>query len=588
MAEQYENPWKGLAQQAHNKKLQLAPDAAREASKLAADVAASLKEVKGYTFLLNMHKFSINGKLGSLVDLGKRFNEQGDKFGVVVGKYIEMVDAMGDCFIRADVSYKAAEADSVSAFNQLKKDAAAKTGSLYLPKHNTLDAPVWTEKTLSEHDANAKDMDPGTLPKVSGQHYPKSVDVEYPPHDGKWFFDVGNDLDIEKPADRSLIWTGMAKFVDADFDYLVKRLDKMEKEESWTGEAAGAAIQAAKRFKAQSEDFTADLRTMAGTLVYVSGVLRSFSTYLPKEWNDDWRGKPKEDEIITKGNAGFTDWYLRGMSQSSTHIPLLQDPTVKPPVATDRPSNNNNGGGGGSRNGGGGGTGSGGGGANQTRPKLGEQRTPNLPDRDPRNNPSNQDPNQQNPNQQNPNQQNPNQQNPNQSSNSNSNGQQGLQQLTSAMQQGLQGLSQTASQATQKQQQSDLADQLKNTSLAGLPGSLADDVAKKLGGGGGGGGGGGKGSPQSNLTKDAAQARLFPRAAVTAEVASATRAGIAASAATGGAPMGGMPMGGMGGAHGGQGGQGKEHKSPEFLATTEALEEAIGAPPVVAKPVVEG
>jgi hypothetical protein len=54
-----------------------------------------------------------------------------------------------------------------------------------------------------------------------------------------------------------------------------------------------------------------------------------------------------------------------------------------------------------------------------------------------------------------------------------------------------------------------------------------------------------------------------------------------------GAPMGGMPMGGGGAAGAAQGGQQKDHKRADYLDSTEWLEEGIGEPSVVAKPVVD-
>lgn len=130
-------------------------------------------------------------------------------------------------------------------------------------------------------------------------------------------------------------------------------------------------------------------------------------------------------------------------------------------------------------------------------------------------------------------------------------------------------------------------------SLAGLsglsPSELAAAAAKKTGAaskGGGGGGSGAGGGAAAKAGQNLNATKLFPRASAAIPVADiGARAGMAASASSAGMPMGGMPMGGGGAGAGG--GQQKEHKRADYLDSTEHLEEAIGAAPIVARPVVE-
>ncbi|MFD4354887.1 hypothetical protein ACFWPX_20190 [Nocardia sp. NPDC058518] len=131
------------------------------------------------------------------------------------------------------------------------------------------------------------------------------------------------------------------------------------------------------------------------------------------------------------------------------------------------------------------------------------------------------------------------------------------------------------------------------SSLAGLsglsPAELAAAAAKKTGAaskGGGGGSGAGGGGAAKAAGQNLNASKLFPRASAAIPVADAgARAGMAAGASSPGMPMGGMPMGGGGAGAGG--GQQKEHKRADYLDSTEHLEEAIGAAPIVARPVVE-
>ncbi|MFC4124730.1 hypothetical protein [Nocardia rhizosphaerae] len=165
----------------------------------------------------------------------------------------------------------------------------------------------------------------------------------------------------------------------------------------------------------------------------------------------------------------------------------------------------------------------------------------------------------------------------------------GLEQAGSALSSGMEQASSAAQSALD--QATSAAEQSALSSVPGLAGlsSALEDQAKKMtsaaksgGGAGGGAGGGGAGVPGSNLQNASS---LFPRAAVTSTgmEAMASRAGLAGGS---GMPMGGMPMAPMGGAAG-QGGQQKEHKRADYLDSVEHLEEAIGAAPIVARPVIE-
>ncbi|MFI5777157.1 hypothetical protein [Nocardia sp. NPDC051570] len=175
--------------------------------------------------------------------------------------------------------------------------------------------------------------------------------------------------------------------------------------------------------------------------------------------------------------------------------------------------------------------------------------------------------------------------------------QQQQQQSTSQMQQMLQQGMQFAQQAVQQGLQ--LAQQVdpnKFATAAGLPPlpDLDEALDDALGGSGsGGGGGGGIGGVKGGIgvgtgssgPREVLQAsRLFPRASVTAESEGIAtgRAGLAATTGGMGSP------GGMGPAAHGAGNQNnKDRKRAEFLDSVEYLEEALGIPPVVAKPVVE-
>lgn len=576
-----DNPWLELRQQARNGGLVVASGAAQNAINNAAEVAYRLGFVKDLTGPLTSHiGFSDNGVLQSALTMAERCNHEGRRLNGIIDHYIDLVNAMGETLIDADNKYQDAEGDSRSQFDKVKKTMGPNNVSMPTDGLGTGTAPVWTEDSLEAHDAKAGATG---LPKVGGNHYADAIGAENPyAQRGKWFWEVGQGIHHDKVAEKSSIWKWVANRVDEGFTNLVNGLEQLETKGLWQGDGADAAIAAAKKFKAQAGDFTGDLRVMAGTLYYFSGVLEFIKRVSPDDWRDEWNGTKTETEIAATEAKWFAGWYTPGLAKASANIPILQDPTVPAPKTTTTTSTTR-----------GGGTTT-----PNTKNQFGLGTLPNPNNTNPNNtkpngtdpnntkpngtDPNGTKPNGTDPNGTDPNGTNPNGTNPNGTNNgsnsgtSNSGDSSGL---TSALS-GLQSAAQQASSAASTKKASTDGSDL--TGLSSLLGQ-AKKAAGKGGGGGGGAGGGGAATNPAALSQ-----RLFPRAAVSAEgamtvSASASRAGIAASGA--GMPMGGMPMGG----HGAQGGQqGKEHKRPDFLDSTEYLEEAMGAPPVVAKPVVEG
>ncbi|MFE5288965.1 WXG100 family type VII secretion target [Nocardia sp. NPDC056611] len=616
MSEDGRNPWPGLAQQAHAGNLELKPGAAREGARLAAIAANALIYAKSYQDILTTHKgFSDNEHLYQVLILKKRFNEQGLALGPILDRYIELVNGMADTMIQADKTYDVAEVDSKTKFDQLKKAADAKDTD---PAKPSLDHGKIFDlggDSAPRIDQHAKGNE-GLYKVAHEQGHYEAIDPEnpYAHHDLDWFYEAGAGMDPQTVANFSATWAKVAKKVDDSFEALTKQLTKMVDDKDWSSAGAQSAVDAANTFKKQATDLTDNLRSMAENLKYVSGWLENTKVMMPrnKPTDFDYDHYQRMENMIKAAQLAFQHWYVPGLTGAGQAVPRLTDPTAPKPHL-DGPGGRSNNGGGDGRSGGNGGGQNRAGGASM--PNLGNMPNnkinPNGVDPNGTNpngtnpngidpngtNPNGIDPNGTNPNGTNPNGTNPNGTNPNgtnpqgnpSGTNPNSNsGQssQGMSQLSSALQQGMQGLTSLQTTEQQKKQQQELKDKLKDSPLAGMPN--LEDLKKGLGGGGRGGGGGGGGAPKPMLETS----RLFPRAAL-AETAESTSMGVArAGVAAGSTGMGGMGGGGgmgpMGHGAGGQGQGGKDHKRPEFLDSSEYLDEAMGTAPVVAKPVVEG
>ncbi|MEV6771252.1 hypothetical protein AB0N05_21795 [Nocardia sp. NPDC051030] len=613
-----ENPWEGLSREAHAGALQFNPGAADAAATMAADASYILGVLKS-----NASKFETHNVFGgtapnqpsttlpSAQDLMARFNQQGRNFGDVVGKYIELIDSMADTLIWAGKKYKSVDEDSAKAFGRYKDGAKARIeSSLPSALHVPTEAPknnVTFKKEL-EGLLGGPLGDSG-LPKVSGQKYGDPIGAESPYGRGvEWFRGIRNTLAPEFLGSNSQLWEWAAVNIAGVFNPLATRLETMATDGDWAhSKGQQGALAAVNSFKAQSHDLAVDLAALAATVLNTQEWMISFRGGLA-ELQGAWSSQQARDDALEKTwTTAFTNIYTPNLTASSTAIPKLTDPTAKPPARTDGGGGDGGGGGGTGTGGGGGGTGRGGGGGGSgiDPSKLGI-RSATLPDgtkinpdgtrtnldgtkTNPDGTKANPDGTKTNPDgtKTNPDgtKTNPSTTNPSGTGNSSnsSSGSSDSSSLLSALQQGLSALTSTTSTSPTSTSPTTTSPTTTNPVS-----SLLKDLAKDIkGGGGAGGGGAGGGAP-----KDTTQ-RLFPRAALTAETAETSTAGIrtgvaAASTGTGmGGGMGGGGMGPMG--HGAQGGQGKgEHKRPEFLDSTEYLEEAMGEAPIVAKPVVEG
>lgn len=158
----------------------------------------------------------------------------------------------------------------------------------------------------------------------------------------------------------------------------------------------------------------------------------------------------------------------------------------------------------------------------------------------------------------------------------------GSEALTSVVEQGVTGLQSlissgtTALQQLMQQTTDNPTDSPTDTPI--VPTGLTDP-SKVTGTGGGGGGVPTGGGTTPKLTANP-QSTLFPRATVSSETSTTSRAGLASTATgttTSSTPMSGAPMSGAGAGAG----QGKDYKRPDYLKSAANLDEVVEAPAAV-------
>ncbi|MEU1985383.1 hypothetical protein [Nocardia sp. NPDC019395] len=601
MAPEPANPWSGLSSQAEGGALELQPGVVEGLADKCNEVLGRVLAVRGKVELVDsLAPFST---LGSGAALTERFNQKGRELREILDDHEKILNDMMDTFIAAGKAYSATDDDSA-----LDIDRVDKPGTLSdrpNPRLNdTTRVPDYVYPGLRENGGGL----PGSLheptegvefesPQVHPEN-PHNISYEAYKEMQRALGNEGGQMMPVTVAQAAADWRWLAGQLDEKFDDLVNKMVSVQN--SWRSPGveggADAARAAVDAYGKDTDKLVANMNLIGDNLEYASQWL-SATWYEMGQWDapplDDgeqtsdasYVQKQKEAERDAAIRA-MDEAYVPGLKNTDGKIAILPEPV---PPTTDDPGQNGGNNGGGNNGGGnnGGGNNGGGGtppGASQQQAALkqiDQQRAELLAaQRDLEEQAQQQEAALQQ-------QQQSLQQ------------QQGAQPLLQAAQQGLQSLGQMGQQLSTAAQQA-----LQQAGITGLPGmpGLQDAVknyqsalqkAGKLPAGLGGGAGpagssgapGGmpKGAPAPNVEK---AAKLFPRAALATTASGQTAGMVSASANPAGAPMGGMPMGGGAGG-GAQGGQQKDHKRADYLDSTEWLEEGIGDPAVVAKPVVD-
>lgn len=586
------NPWTGLTEQARNGTLKVDSGAAREAAGFAAAAANAVELVKGY--VPDVQNPSGFGNFESSYLLQSKFAKAAGDLEDILGRFLEILNAMGETFIVADKTYEESDSASDEEFRQLREDKQPGTAPTP-PDSSPADTPYFGGGGGLQKPEEASDS--GEFSKMEEFAGAKEgrdttpIDVETPSHLMEPdFVSFKPGLDSSKVATDGVYWKWMSEQLDEAFGDLTNRLSRLRIDGSWEGDGIDGAIGAADTYRTQATALTESMLVLGQNMAYTSGWLSETKKYMPHGEYVDREGMGPDDEgdcLFLWHRRGFESWYVKGLGYTNSAIPILPSPTVDP---ADLPGSNGDGGngdGGGSGGGGGGGGDRGGGGM----PAAQAQQQAALQQID-------QERAQLMAAQQQLEDQAQLQQAALEQQQQALGGQPGTQPMLQAAQQGLQQLGQMGQQLSTAAQQA-----LQQAGITGLPGMPAlQDAVKNyqsalqkagklpagLGGSGAGGssgapGGAPKAPPAPNVEK---AAKLFPRASLAA-TATGAATGVAAGPAGSGAPMGGMPMGGGAGGGAQGGGQQKDHKRADYLDSTEWLEEGIGDPSVVAKPVVD-
>ncbi|MFI1462580.1 hypothetical protein [Nocardia carnea] len=517
----------------------------------------------------------------------------------ILPKHRQHVRDLGEAFVLAGNLYRDTDQDAAGRFQSMVDSSGLGEQVEHAFAHYD-DTDGWVDETYKYRpdlgrygDENNKYTLPAGLTGLEGV---QAFGAEAPPAGGlnfNQFWMLGDILTLNgwSVEDKATYWYRIRDQLDRGFNHFDQGMLSLLESDRWKGQGSDGAATAVRAYLGSGEKLISATGTLALNLVNMSAWLVHTSYGMPDksvyytELESGQGAVNVQEELAAQVYANF---YEPGVKLASSVIPTLPVPNGQPDLPNDNGGNNNGGNNNGGGNNGGGNNGAGGGqppgqsAQQQQQQAVGEiaqQRAELLAA------------------QKELEQQAQQQQQALQQQQQALQQQAGAQPMLQAAQQGLQQLGQLGQQLSTAAQQA-----LQQAGITGLPGMPAlQDAVKNyqsalqkagklpagLGGAGGGPGGsspaGTKTPPVPNMEK---ASKLFPRATVATGVAAGQATGVVAASQPG-APMGGMPMGGGGAGGGAQGGQQKDHKRADYLDSTEWLEEGIGDPSIVAKPVVD-
>ncbi|MGW6423879.1 hypothetical protein ACWF82_14470 [Nocardia sp. NPDC055053] len=602
------NPWSGLRSESLSGALELQPGVIEGLVNAAIDVRVRVNAVQKELGKVDQLK-PFAAVLPSAEALANRFSAKGQDLKNILGDHLKILDDMNDTFLASGKAYKDTDTGGKADFAKLREkydfhkklfddlgkrpDPAGLSvnNDRFNPQDKRQASPDWKEVgTLKESNWGL----PQSLASPQGLKFdPMKAKPENPDaYSYEEYQQIIESLKSGMPitvAQAAADWHWLAGRLKEPFDALSNKMIASENGWRSPGKGGGAdrARAAIAAYGSGNDNLVASMKAVGDGLEYVSEWLYTTSVELQNDSLVEIKRMENEPDAAYKARAkesyrkayvaDMERIYVPGIEHTAGVVALLPDP-IPPTTGTQPTGPGTTGTGSGAGSGSGSGSGAQGlssafqsgmsalTSAAQTASQLAASDAAKAAAKTAA------------------------QQAAAAAEQASSAASSGLEQAASALTSGLEQASSAAQSALD--QASSAAEQSALSSVPGLAGlsSALEDQAKKMtsaaksggGSGGGAGGGAGAGLPGSNLQNASS---LFPRAAVTATgmEAMASRAGIAGA----GSPMGGMPMAPMGGAGAGAGGQQKEHKRADFLDSVEHLEEAIGAAPIVARPVIE-
>lgn len=540
-----DNPWPDLAGQAHSGSLKLEPGTVEELAEAAGKLIGRMRAVrKEIDAVEDLPPFSgvESGKA-----LASKMSAKAVELREILGKHIDAVNDMADVFVAAGKAYSYAEQLSVDKLNHISMPTSPGKFDVEPPEAGSM--PVPSERDLGETDKRSLPSIPDIelsddSADYQGKKEPTTVQLEAPESKSyEWFYELGQGIETQLVADAAGIWLWMAEELTDQFGTFVNSLVAVES--LWEGAGADAAIGASRNYSTESEDLIESMKWIGSNLYYTAEWLENTASQMP-----DSPTPPSDFDGSSDPHAGLSFWpddmrtecidainstYVPGLECSDSVVPVL--PLPVPPTE---------------------GAGQTGGTAGAPTSMAGsaptgEQMPSSLSDPIGASGVETGDA-------------------------AGQTGQQGMGALQQLGQQAA-GAAQDAARAANEAMGKSVPPGTGVASgLAGTPG-----LPRNTSAGTGGSGTRGSGTPSASTRPPGpvkGQASQFPRASAAGPAATG-RAGAAPGSANPGAP------GPAGAGRGGSQGNEREHKRPTNLDSAEHLDEAIGAPQLLSKPVVD-
>ncbi|MEU7764905.1 hypothetical protein AB0B25_07255 [Nocardia sp. NPDC049190] len=337
------NSWQALAEQAGHGRLRLEPGTVELLAKQVGDTIARVRAVRAKISMVDsLARFS---GADSGEALAAKNSGRAAELGTILDLNLEILHDMADAFFAAGKAYADAEDISGESLRKIRPFPMPTAPGSF---HNNPPAagssrpptyPVPTDATKIQTSGLPRTHLPPGLAALTGKNR-ATVRAETPEHyPYSWFYNLGKDINPQLVADAAAIWTWMSGELKDEYDKLGNNF--VAAEAKWEGAGKTMAITASRAYSTGTLNLTRAMSSIGANLYYTSGWLAQTKPLMPTSaqpppapYAGTMLASPAEDPRIPHITA-LHEWYVPGVSDSDLAVPALPIPVS--PINTGPP-----------------------------------------------------------------------------------------------------------------------------------------------------------------------------------------------------------------------------------------------------------
>ncbi|MEU7631993.1 hypothetical protein AB0C34_18685 [Nocardia sp. NPDC049220] len=337
------NSWQALTEQAGHGRLRLEPGTVELLAKQVGDTIARVRAVRAKISMVDaLARFS---GADSGEALAAKNSDRAVELRTILDLNLTILHDMADAFFAAGKAYAGAEDISGASLRKIRPFAMpTEPGSF----HNNPPAagssrpptyPAPTDATQIQTSGLPRTHLPPGLAALTGKNRAtvRAETPEYYPY--SWFYNLGKDINPQLVADAAAIWTWMSGELKDEYDKLGNNF--VAAEAKWEGAGKNMAITASRAYSTGTLNLTRAMSSIGANLYYTSGWLAQTKPLMPTSaepppapYAGTMLASPAEDPRIPHITA-LHEWYVPGVGDSDLAVPVLPIPVS--PINTGPP-----------------------------------------------------------------------------------------------------------------------------------------------------------------------------------------------------------------------------------------------------------